>query len=233
VTAAENGQIGANLAMETTFDLILMDMQMPVMDGYAATTFLRQQGLTIPIIALTAHAMTGDESKCLAAGCSGYLTKPIDADLLVRTVADTLGIHGDTIGHEPTATDGELSTSSDASGSPSWSGTAVTPLYSLLPTDNPDYREIVEGFIPRLHEQLEAMAKAFEEKDFVELGRLAHWLKGAAGTVGFPVFTQPAKQIDKNVKEQRYDSLEILIAEIHELGDRVAIRPASAEQANT
>jgi HPt (histidine-containing phosphotransfer) domain-containing protein len=106
-------------------------------------------------------------------------------------------------------------------------------LYSLLPTDNPDYREIVEGFIPRLHEQLEAMAKAFEEKDFVELGRLAHWLKGAAGTVGFPVFTQPAKQIDKNVKEQRYDSLEILIAEIHELGDRVAIRPASAEQANT
>ena len=88
---AENGRIGADLALKNPFDLILMDMQMPVMDGYTATTLLRQQGLTVPIIALTAHAMKGDEDKCRAAGCSGYVTKPIDADLLVRTVAETLG----------------------------------------------------------------------------------------------------------------------------------------------
>ena len=76
VTMAENGQIGVELAMKHPFDLILMDMQMPVMDGYAATTLLRQQGVTVPIIALTAHAMKGDEDKCRAAGCSGYVTKP-------------------------------------------------------------------------------------------------------------------------------------------------------------
>ena len=91
VTMAENGRIGADLAMETPFDLILMDMQMPVMDGYTAATLLRQHGLTTPIIALTAHAMKGDQDKCLAAGCSGYVTKPIDTDMLVRTVAEMLG----------------------------------------------------------------------------------------------------------------------------------------------
>ena len=90
VTMAENGRIGADLALKDPFDLILMDMQMPVMDGYTAATLLRQHGLTTPIIALTAHAMKGDQDKCLAAGCSGYVTKPIDADLLVRTVAEML-----------------------------------------------------------------------------------------------------------------------------------------------
>ena len=68
VTMAENGRIGADLALKVPFDLVLMDMQMPVMDGYTATTLLRQHGLTIPIVALTAHAMKGDQEKCLAAG---------------------------------------------------------------------------------------------------------------------------------------------------------------------
>ena len=90
VATAENGRFGADLALKEPFDLVLMDMQMPVMDGYTAAMLLRQSGLTAPIIALTAHAMKGDQDRCLAAGCSGYVTKPIDADLLVRAVADRL-----------------------------------------------------------------------------------------------------------------------------------------------
>jgi signal transduction histidine kinase/CheY-like chemotaxis protein len=87
VAEAEHGQIGLEMATRDPYDLILMDMQMPVMDGYTATRKLREQGVISPIIALTAHALSGDEKKCLAAGCSGYLTKPIDPDLLLRTVA--------------------------------------------------------------------------------------------------------------------------------------------------
>ena len=90
IEEAANGQIAVEQAADGRFDLILMDMQMPVMDGYTATTRLREQGLTIPIVALTAAAMKGDEERCRAAGCSGFLTKPVDIDELMRCLSEEL-----------------------------------------------------------------------------------------------------------------------------------------------
>ena len=88
VEIAENGQIALDLALAAkragnSFDVILMDVQMPVMDGYEATQKLRSVGYTEPIIALTVQAMTGEREKCMAAGCDGYVTKPIDPKNLV------------------------------------------------------------------------------------------------------------------------------------------------------
>ncbi len=91
VTTAENGQIACELALEALarnepFHVILMDMQMPVLDGYLATAALRRQEYELPVIALTAHSMTGDRQKCLDAGCDAHLTKPIDRAQLVEVV---------------------------------------------------------------------------------------------------------------------------------------------------
>ena len=87
VTEAVNGKIGSDLALERDFDLILMDMRMPVMDGYKATGRLRENGYEGPIMALTANAMSGDREICLAVGCNDFLAKPVNIDLLLESVA--------------------------------------------------------------------------------------------------------------------------------------------------
>jgi PAS domain S-box-containing protein len=93
VTVVENGQVAMERALQARdagkpFDVILMDIQMPIMDGYTATSRLRAEGYRGAIVGLTAHTMSGDREKCLAAGCDDYTTKPIDRAKLVALVAE-------------------------------------------------------------------------------------------------------------------------------------------------
>jgi signal transduction histidine kinase len=97
VVVAENGKAAMNLALEEQardrpFDLILMDMQMPEMDGYQATESLRHAGYSGPIVSLTAHALASDREKCISAGCNDHLTKPVVRDELRRVLGQHLAV---------------------------------------------------------------------------------------------------------------------------------------------
>ena len=92
VSTADNGREAVDVALRSrdadrSFDVILMDMQMPVLDGFAATRELRDRGWSLPIVALTAHALVEEGERCLAAGCDDFASKPVDRDTLLRTVS--------------------------------------------------------------------------------------------------------------------------------------------------
>jgi signal transduction histidine kinase/CheY-like chemotaxis protein/HPt (histidine-containing phosphotransfer) domain-containing protein len=185
VEEAENGQVALDKMAAGSYDLVLMDMQMPVLDGYDAARELRRRGVTVPIIALTANAMKGHEAEVLAAGCTGYLTKPLDIDALLRDVAGLLG--GTREDEEDAASGGSVF--GDLQEEP------VGAVRSRF-ADHPRLAPIVRKFASRLHEQLAHIGEAVAAGDMAEINRLAHWLSGAAGTVGYDAFTEPSRDLE-------------------------------------
>lgn len=88
---AKDGQQGVAAVEQNDPDLVLMDISLPVMDGYEATRIIRKTNSDLPIIGLSAHAMQGDAEKAKSAGCTDYLTKPVDEDLLLKMLKQYLG----------------------------------------------------------------------------------------------------------------------------------------------
>ncbi|HJV89873.1 MAG TPA: response regulator [Holophagaceae bacterium] len=92
VIFAEDGEAGVRVALEEMPDLVLMDIGLPLMDGFDATRALRSKGAKMPIIALTAHALQSDQEKALAAGCDDFETKPVEFPRLLAKIRKLLGI---------------------------------------------------------------------------------------------------------------------------------------------
>lgn len=189
VDEAENGQHAIDKVENNHYDVILMDINMPVMDGFTAVGILREQKIRVPIIALTANAMKGYEQKCLDAGYSGYLSKPIDIDQFMELIAGLL--QGEKIDH--VAEECEESVETFAADRTS----DLSPIVSRLSTSNDKLRKIICRFVTRLSEQLVHLDEAVSKGDMKTVAELAHWLKGAGGTVGFDAFTEPATQLER------------------------------------
>ncbi|MEX1196541.1 MAG: ATP-binding protein [Pseudohongiellaceae bacterium] len=189
VDIAANGESAVDRALDALaesrpFDLILMDMQMPKLDGYGATARLRAKGYSEPIVALTAHAMEGERERCLAAGCDDYLTKPIARLALLAAVESHLRGEPEAPAQtEPLAGQNDLPLHADG---------AVHSCY----TDDPDMAELVTGFVERLPAQVAEIQAALEADESDSLIRIAHQIKGAAGGYGFMAVSAEAAALE-------------------------------------
>ncbi|MEN6449499.1 MAG: ATP-binding protein, partial [Thermoguttaceae bacterium] len=181
VETVENGQEAVAWAEAERFDVVLMDMNMPVLDGYEATRILREHGYGRPILALTASALANDIDRCLHAGCDEHLTKPINRAKLIERVS----VHA-----------GKIPANVEPRQSPRPGG---DPVVSLL-ADDPEVAEILGGFVARLRGQTDAMRRALAERRLDELQRYAHQLKGAGGCYGYPFLTDACKTLEEAVK---------------------------------
>jgi len=193
---AENGAIGVDMATSSTYDVILSDIQMPVMDGYQAVAAMREKGLSQPIIALTANAMKGYEERILKAGFSHYMTKPIDIDALSKLLAELIGGKKVDKPKESAAAPAKAPITKEAANQQE----DDQELYYSRLAGSEKLAPVVEKFITRVREQFTQMENANNGSDFTELAALAHWLKGSGGTVGFDQLSKPAKQLEDNAK---------------------------------
>ncbi len=226
---AENGAIGVDMATSTNYDVILSDIQMPVMDGYEAVAAMREKGLTQPIIALTANAMKGYEERILQSGFSHYMTKPIDIDALSKLLAELIG--GKKV-DKPKA-----SNTTPAIATPSANDEAADEqqadgeLYYSRLADSEKLAPVVEKFITRVREQYIQMEIANSDKDFTELAALAHWLKGSGGTVGFDQLSRPAKQLEDSAKASNHEECKRDLIQIKSIIER--LRPGTDSSSGT
>ncbi|MGY3090674.1 signal transduction histidine kinase/AmiR/NasT family two-component response regulator [Hymenobacter sp. UYAg731] len=194
VTEAEHGAVAVELAQHQHFDLILMDIQMPVMDGYAATALLRQQlGLATPIVALTANAITGEREKCLAAGMDGYLTKPFKEEELLRIVSRFVLRPAEAADALPVA----------LAAMPSAAVPVTNPLYAvdeLLKVGQGDLDFVafmLETFVESCEDALAGLAQGMQTQSLALLKATAHTLAPSLVHLGALHLLPPVKALDQ------------------------------------
>jgi HPt (histidine-containing phosphotransfer) domain-containing protein len=194
----------------------------------------------MPIFAFTAHALRGFEKEIAQAGCDGYLTKPIDIDAMLETLAARLGgVRAD--GSAADATDaGALIVAGPAPARPAASAAASAtraasaaapgggagPVVSRL-TGNPRFASVVSSFAQRLPERLAALRAAHVRGDAEVCADIAHWLKGSAGSVGYDAFTEPARKAEQAARAGELAAVGEQLDLIEALGARV-VAPAIA-----
>ena len=193
VVMADNGQQAVEHALVDDFNLVLMDMQMPVVDGLEATELLCSSGYSAPIVALTANASKEDMDKCLAAGCVDFLTKPFDKRRLNQVLEKYLPLAGE-----------------KKSG-------------QSLKTFDKEFEALTEKFLLSLPEKKLNIEVALASQNWSELKSLMHQLKGTSGGYGFPDLGGAAAKVESLLKSQNTDGVDRLMKDFDEEFQKVVI----------
>ena len=212
VTVVNNGREAVTAWRAGGYDLILMDCQMPELDGYEATREIRraEQSRThagknlksIPIVALTAHAMKGDDDKCREAGMTDYLTKPLDRVKLQACLERHLGKLG---GEEPQAGAEAAPEAPPAAAPVDW-----TAFLKSMDGDETLARELVDLFIESGDETLAAILSALGANDYAAVSEQAHSLKGASANLRATATAQAAARLEAAAKARDIPQIDTL-----------------------
>ncbi len=241
VDTAENGQEALDAAKNTGYDLIFMDIQMPYMDGYEATSNIRGgDGLItdpqLPIIAMTAHALQGDREKAIAAGMNDYITKPINPDKLLRVIKQWLpeddspvqevrqDIPQDGVGEGTTETkEGTTETKEDTTEL----GGGVFDWDKLMESTHNDYEHVamlIETFLNDMPEHLLRLDECAAKEDRVCIEQLAHTIKGAALTMYARPLHEAAQKVENAAKEAKEKKEVKEVKEVKEAGTSTELK---------
>ncbi|MGC2721953.1 MAG: response regulator [Candidatus Acidiferrales bacterium] len=222
VVLAENGREAVDAVAQEDFDLVLMDVQMPVMGGLEAAMEIRlheqSSGTHVPIVAMTAHAMDGDREKCLESGMDGYVSKPIDPKTFLKTVED--------LGRGPSA-DGDGTDGARDDGRKPFDADALLDRFAgnrkLLRAILKTFREDCPTMMARIRD-------AIKHQNPGAIADAAHALKGSVGNFGETAALESAREIEKRGRQgkldgtwEKYATLEddiaLLLPALHSIGE--------------
>jgi CheY-like chemotaxis protein len=201
---AKNGTAAIDAALLSRdngnpFDLVLMDMQMPEVDGYAATARLRKDGWKGPIVAFTAHAMRGDRERCIAAGCDDVITKPVSRERLLSEVARHLKRPADpSASPSPEAPPEPIAKPIVLSYVEPRDVKDATPLAATL---TPAAEPPIGNFVAALSERVALIEGRAKADDRDGLRKATNDMKGIAGAFGFPMISAAAAEIEIGIVE--------------------------------
>jgi PAS domain S-box-containing protein len=209
----ENGQEALDVCEKHTFDLILMDINMPVMSGTEAISIIRKNGIKTPVIALTANVLEGDREKYLELGFDNYLSKPIVLETFIQMLYTYLG-HKDEheVKHEQVEEVGKLKSSVDR---------LIDVPFLVKDLDLPIeiIYKLLATFVKSLDHNLNELKTAIENNSFQVIGHAAHKMKGAAANMRFDSVVGLTEKIEINANQQldtleHYNSLEKIMNKI-------------------
>ena len=215
VTIAGNGKEAVEMVKSGDYDAVLMDIQMPVMGGDEATREIRKEELfrELPIIAMTAHAMAGDRERSLEAGMNDHVTKPIDPEQLLETLALWIkpGERGVLEGPPPVAA---VEKKREADILPSeLPGFLLASGLERLGGNKPLYRKLLSKFRESQEDAVERIRAALQAGDLETAARFAHNVKGVSGNLGAEDLYRASGALEKAIKEGERDVVDERIAE--------------------